>query len=92
MNYPESFARGIWQPFRAGSRIHRLIVDAGSTREQFEADNANWLSESGSRYSPETMEQLWLMIGHQKERTQALWLVDQGLARALNPALAMVRQ
>jgi len=61
-----------------------------STIDQFLGDDLNWYSEAGVRYTPEHMRSLWSMIQCAKRRTLAFYLVDQGHARALNPALQMI--
>lgn len=88
LDYTAQFAGGIWLPFRAESRIGRLICAAGSTEAEFKADPENWLSEQRVRYSDADMASLWRMIEAAKRRVQALWLVATGGARSLIAAYA----
>lgn len=86
LTYPQTFAESIWLPFTKGSRIGLLIARANSVFDEFTANRANWFSESGYEYSAADMAGHWEMIVEQKKRVEALWLVEQGLFPAYNPA------
>lgn len=83
MDYTPEYAASIYLPYRADSRIGRLICGAGSTAAEFEADGENWFSAAHVRYSAAEMAALWRMIETAKRRVQALWLVQSGRARSL---------
>lgn len=90
--YTTEFARSIWQPFEADSRIGKLLCDPLSRRRQWMKDPANWLSEAGVRFSQEGMNSLWGMIETQKRHIQALFMVETGMARSQFEAERMIVQ
>jgi len=91
LNYPRTFAEGIWLPYPESSSIGSLIADAASTLAEFIANRCNWISASGFVYSDEDMNSLWQMIVLQKQRVQAFYLVSIGAFPAFDPAMASLR-
>lgn len=84
------FAKTQWQPFTEGSPIWKLIVTHDSVKEDFTGNEKNWFSEKGIKYDAAHMDSLWKMIESRKRVNAAKWMVHQGIAPALNPALAML--
>jgi hypothetical protein len=73
-------------PFRADSRIGRLLCRHDSTEAEFRADPENWFSERRVQYTTEDMGAFWRMIEMQKCRLQVLWLAATGRARSMMDA------